>query len=298
MTLVKLLKDAVINGCVRQMGEVVNVGESHADLLELRNEAERIDEEAVQVYNPPQPSQGSGTMDVLVFVPVYRLEPETVQAVLGLEWGGPITHIFQRDNPHGPMRDELKRKVMNHLHQYQRGKELFLKGRYDAMLIIESDIIPPVDALVKLAAVGADVAYGVYRFRGTSDIINIWERYPDNSGVRARNVGESLSVRQKVFKQAVRQRIYPCSGAGFGCVLIQRRVLERIDFRMEYPKNGAYCDTWFTDDVWHAGFSQAADMTVICGHKDVDGTVLWPRMPKIETAVVEPMERAVVRYGT
>jgi hypothetical protein len=285
--LIRLLQDAVIDGAVWPGGYVVNVDEQTAELMENRGVCESLEE--TQTHKPIIHEQGPAIMDVMVFVPVYRLEPETVQAVMGLEWGGAISHLFQRDNPHGPMRDELKRKVMNHLHQYQRGREIFLKGTYDAMLIVESDIIPPADALVKLANVGADVAYGVYRFRG-SDIINIFERYPDNSGRRARNVGESLTVRQKVFKQAVRQRIYTCSGAGFGCVLIRRRVLDAIEFRMEYPKNGAYCDTWFTEDVYHAGYTQAADMTVICGHKDVDGTVLWPKYPRGTAEIAEYAE--------
>jgi hypothetical protein len=59
---------------------------------------------------------------------------------------------------------------------------------------------------------------------------------------------------------------------------------------MEYPKNGAYCDTWFTEDVYHAGYTQAADMTVICGHKDVDGTVLWPKYPRGTAEIAEYAE--------
>jgi hypothetical protein len=59
-------------------------------------------------------------------------------------------------------------------------------------------------------------------------------------------------------------------------------VLEKVDFRAEYPTNGAYCDTWFTEDVYKAGFSMAAEMGVVCGHKDVDGTVLWPKIPEIK----------------
>jgi hypothetical protein len=279
------MKDMVVNGGVWQAGCVVNIEPGQAELLEQRGLAEALEDETPEPVRIIQ-QETESVRDVLVFVPVYRLEPETVAAVMKLEWGGAISWLFQRDNPQPAMRDELKRKVMNHYHQYRRGRETFLKGSYDAMLIIESDIIPPADTLKKLAAVGTDVAYGVYQFRG-SDIVNIFERYPDNSGQKARNVGESLSVRQKVFKQAVRQGIYACSGAGFGCVLIRRKVLEAVPFRVEYPQNGAYCDTWFTEDVWKAGYSQAADMSVICGHKDVDGTVLYPRMPVMQMRAME-----------
>jgi hypothetical protein len=51
-------------------------------------------------------------------------------------------------------------------------------------------------------------------------------------------------------------------------------VLEEIPFRIE---NTGYCDTYFNRDVMHQGFKQMADMTVICGHKDEHGAVLWPQ---------------------
>lgn len=213
--------------------------------------------------------------DVLVFVPVWRLEPETIQAVHDLEWEGPWSLLLQNDNPHPDQRDKLKRKVFNHLHQYQRAREVFLAGRYDAMMIVESDIIPPKDAIKKLAALDVDVAYGVYRFR-VSNVINIFELYPG----KPRNVGESLSIRPGRLAAAVRAGSTKCSGAGFGCVLIQRPVLEAIEFKTYWPKNGSYCDTPFINDVMRHGFEQMADMTVVCGHKDEQGQILWPEYPQ------------------
>ena len=212
--------------------------------------------------------------DILVFTPILRLEPETKQAIFSLEWEeGPLSFLLQRDNPIPEQRDKLNRAVMNHIHQFKRGRETFLSERYDAMLVIESDIIPPPDTLKKLAALNADVAYGVYRFRA-SNVINIYERYPQP----ARNIGESLSVHPRKLKAAVRQGIYPCSGSGFGCVLITREVLSVVPFRTEWPKNGAHCDTWWTQDVYSEGFNMKADMSVICGHKTPEGEVLWPAM--------------------
>ena len=214
--------------------------------------------------------------DVLVFTPVLRLEPETIESIFALEWGGPLSFLFQRDNPHPEQRDKLKRRVMNHLHQFARGREVFLAGSFDAMLIIESDIIPPMDTLQKLAALDADLAYGVYRFR-VSNVINIFEMIP----ARPRNVGESLSIRPGSLAAAVKAGIVDCSGAGFGCVLIKRDVLEQVPFRVEWPRNGGHCDTPFVRDVYRKGFTQKADMTVICGHKDEEGQVLWPELPQL-----------------
>jgi hypothetical protein len=203
--------------------------------------------------------------DVLVFVPVYRLEPETVAAVLTLEWDGPISWLFQRDNPSGD-------GYADHLHQYQRGRQAFLAGYYDAMLIVESDIIPPPYALKRLAALAeqdVDLAYGVYKFR-RSNVINISERYREPS---PRNTGESLSMKPNLLKRAYELGAYPCSGSGLGIVLIKRHVLEAVDFRRQ---GQAHCDTDFTDDVLRGGYAQWADMTVLCGHKDANGKTVWP----------------------
>lgn len=289
--IVQLTKDTIVNGGVRKAGEIIVVDDRTGYKLERRWLAERVDDDwndRLHEMYPELENRESGTdvRDVLVFVPVYRLEPETVKAVLAMEWDGAISYLFQRDNPAPEMRDKLKRNVTNHLHQYKRGREAFLRGRYDAMLIVESDIIPPADALQRLAQVGTDVAYGVYRFRG-SDIVNIFERYRDRNGIRARNIGESLSVRHSVFRRAVRMGVYPCSGAGFGCVLIKRKVLEQIEFRVEYPKNGSYCDSFWTEDVYRAGFTMAADMRVVCGHKDENGEILWPKMPRMDRTAME-----------
>lgn len=205
------------------------------------------------------------TSDVLVFTPVYRLEPEMVTAAAALEWDGPLMWLFQRDNPTGDGRENI-------LHQYNRGRETFLAGRYDAMLVIESDIIVPPDTLRRLAALDADVAYGVYRFRH-SGIINILERYAGTP----RNEGESLSIRPEKLAEALLRGYVPCSGGGLGCALIQRHVLEAIPFRHE---DTAHCDTYFNRDVMHAGFGQRADMGLICGHKEETGAVIWPQWVK------------------
>lgn len=213
--------------------------------------------------------------DVFVFVPVYRLEPETVESVLALEWDGPITWHFQRDNPlsEAEIEDERVRGVLNHVHQYQRGRRAFLAGPYDAMLVIESDIIAPPDTLRRLAAIDTDVAYGLYIFRRTRTV-NLYEHY----GEGARNPGEPLTYRPGAWEKAQQEQVTRVAGAGLGCVLIKRHVLEAIDFRTLSPQMNprVHCDSWFTADVYGAGFQQWADVRVACGHKDTDGTVLWP----------------------
>lgn len=190
-----------------------------------------------------------------------RLEPETVTAVTGLDWSGEITHVFQ----HAPQTGNAHEDI---LYQYKRGRELFLNSDCDYMLVIESDIIPPADTLQKLMELDADCGYGVYVFR-KSPVINIFEKYYQG----AKNQGSSLSLSAQKLRRAIKARRIECTGAGLGCVLIKRHILDLIDFRLA---PNAHCDTWFNIDVMRGGFSQMADMTVICGHKREDGLILWP----------------------
>jgi len=203
--------------------------------------------------------------DVLVFTPVLRLEAETVKALFALEWDGPLSVLFQRDNPIGHPK-------LDHFHQYRRGRETFLAGSYDAMLVVESDIVPPPETLKRLVAVDADVAYGCYLFRSVRPVVNVFERYPG----QARNMGESLMAEPGLWKAACRQGIVECSGAGLGCVLIKRHVLEAVGFRLDDPTGvaTAHCDTFWTMDVYQAGYSMLADTGVLCEHIDVDGSVM------------------------
>lgn len=207
--------------------------------------------------------------DVLIFTPVKRLEAQTVQALMALEWPGPLSLLYQRDNPTGS-------GPMDHLHQYQRGREIFLSWPYEAMLIIESDIVPPPDTLLRLAELDVDVAYGCYVFRTPGPkVVNVFERYPQP----ARNVGESLSCHPGLWQAALRRGIVDCSGGGLGCVLVRRRVLEEVEFRTEKNPDGAsyyFCDNYWTDDVHRGGYSMKASTLVLCGHVDVDGQVYYP----------------------
>jgi hypothetical protein len=196
--------------------------------------------------------------NVLVFTPVLRLETATVRALMALEWDGPLSLLFQRDNPTGVA-------VLDHLHQYQRGREAFLRGPYDALMVVESDIVPPADALQRLAALNVDLAYGCYLFR-PGKVVNIYERYRQP----AANMGESLTVRG-LWESARRQGIIGCSGAGLGCILIQRHVIEEQPF--EPSNGGSFFDHDWTQAVYRAGYSMRADTAVTCEHIDTDGRV-------------------------
>ncbi len=197
-----------------------------------------------------------------------------MRALLRLAWDGPLSLLLQKDNPsRDPGGSTPVDPHGDHLHQYQRGRDLFLGGTFDGMLVIESDIIPPADTLVRLAALEADLAYGVYLFRG-GRVVNVLERYRPDRAQPARNIGQTLTTRG-LYAAAREQGVIPCSGSGLGCVLIRREVLESVPFEA-HPSGNTFFDMAWTKAVYSAGFCMKADMGIQCGHVDPDHGVLWP----------------------
>lgn len=211
--------------------------------------------------------------ETLVFCPTHRLQPETLQAIFAQRVSGGVDFLFTRDNPH-PSDD---RGMANVLHNYQKGRRVFLEGQYERMFVVENDIIPPAFALARMVKTmqksGAEVVYGLYLFRrcweqSRQRVCNVYEY------MGGRNVGQPLTNWPDKYQDAKDKGVIQCSGAGLGCVLINRPVLEGIDFHTNGGEG--HCDNYFTRDVYQAGHKMVADMTVACGHVCETGEVLWP----------------------
>lgn len=212
-------------------------------------------------------------MTVLLACPTYRLERETVESLLALRAQGQAVDLWiGTDNPH-PVTPDAGAKNM--LHQLSRARRVFLQEEYEALMIVESDVIPPPYALDRLSQVleeGADVAYGVYRLRyrdrpGEPTCVNVLHRLSPEPG-GCKGVGSPMPPESLQSSPVV-----PVSGSGLGCILISRKVVEEIPFRWE---GVAHPDHYFTRDVWREGFDQRADLRVRCGHKTPAGQILWP----------------------
>ena len=142
-------------------------------------------------------------------------------------------------------------------------------------------IIPP-DALRQLQAVPETITlesqhvipvaavYGVYVLRHGARVLNAWRH--TNGGY----VGMSLTMFPKMLSRAKKQVIARVSGVGFGCTLIRRFALEKVDF---HPARSGHPvpDVPFAEDCIRNGWAQLAHFGVECGHICPDGTVLWPR---------------------
>ena len=132
-----------------------------------------------------------------------------------------------------------------------------VKG-FDYLFSVDSDIGFPPDTLEKLMSHRVDYVSGIYRQRDESGIY--LEIYDDN---QKRMSVEEVSGKTNLFR---------IGGSGFGCVLVSKRVFEKIGYpHFEYHSAIDHNDT-FSEDVDFCrkaiknGFVLYCDKSVICDH--------------------------------
>lgn len=205
-------------------------------------------------------------MRVLIAVPSARVIPRSITSILALETPGGADVRFMRggDVKDAHPYDNITRKC-------EALRKLTLDGGYDAALFTDDDQILPPDALVRLEAVGAPVAYGLtvlrhelpawtaaLRLEGHTD----WTPLSDDPKAARKAWGKTIEVK----------------GCGMFCTLIRRDVLERVTFHRD---GVACCDWYFALDCQTLGVTQKADLGVVCGHVRADGAALWPDKKEI-----------------
>ena len=137
-------------------------------------------------------------------------------------------------------------------------RQRFLEGNYDYFLSLEQDIIPPKDIIKKLLLHKKDIIAGHYI---VPKVINGKQIAVSTVLIRNSN-GKLITLPRELSEQKELIKIEAC---GLGCVLISRKVLEKIKFRYEKEKP-AYDDMWFSKDAKEAGFEMFLDPTVKCRH--------------------------------
>uniref|UniRef100_A0A6M3KD75 Glycosyltransferase n=1 Tax=viral metagenome TaxID=1070528 RepID=A0A6M3KD75_9ZZZZ len=188
-----------------------------------------------------------------------------IQSIFRLEWSYPKEWLFRaNDNPHDCDKDNIT-------HNYNIARTKLLSGGYDALLSVEYDMIIPPDALFRLADLDADIAYSLYCWRRGR---HRWSAYTELNGTTGKSICEGPDKGREVWGKTL-----DVAGVGLGCTLIKRRVLEAVKFRVEEPtKAHISCDWWLAHDAGKLGYSQRADLGVVCGHLSYQPTprIIWP----------------------
>ena len=217
-------------------------------------------------------------MHVYAFTPTYAnaLRPETVASVIAQRWGGRLTWQIGRHNPY-PAPD-----MRNVGAQYDKARSTFLAGDYDALWLVEHDMVLPPDALAKLVDTDAQVVYAPYMLRHGTNVLSAWRYEGDKA------LGESLSLHRADLKRAKLQPVTRVSGVGFGCTLLRREVVVQIPFRV----TDAAPDTPFATDCLAAGIVAVARWDAACGHIH-EGAILATE-PATEGVTVTALQNVTV----
>lgn len=207
---------------------------------------------------------------VLIAVPLWHRYPQSLASILALRNGGQPVHFLMLadDDPHDAT--TTMGAYANITRKYEMARAVCLAGDYAALLLVEDDMIVPPDALTRLLAADADVAYGLTCWRhgrpGWSPRITL-----DASG-RVDNLSAYPDEARASWGKVI-----DVAGVGTFCTLVRRRVMERLAFRLSETLD-VCCDWWLAVDCQREGFTQRADLGVVCGHIAPDPTprVIWP----------------------
>jgi hypothetical protein len=123
----------------------------------------------------------------------------------------------------------------------------------DGLLFIDADTIPPLTVIADLVASGGDMITGIYMAASAPQYAVAW-KYDDP------------------HQDFLREKVSTIDGAGLGCCLIHRKVLEACTF-----DDGEYWDDYpFWTMAAEKGFRCLSVNTVRCKHYIAPGECLYP----------------------
>lgn len=204
-------------------------------------------------------------MKILTYCPLAPDKPKiymrSLQSIFNLTWPEPMPIIFGReDNP-------LTEHYVNLTAKHNQIRKMVLDGGFDALFLVEYDMIIPPSALLRLARLPFDVSYGLYCERHK---LHRWLSFFYIDDIAGVSYSQDAERAEAAWGMACET-----AGVGLGCTLIKRKVLEQIEFR-SHPTNMVADDWLFSLDVKAQGFTQGHDFGVMCGHITNRGDVIWP----------------------
>jgi hypothetical protein len=137
-----------------------------------------------------------------------------------------------------------------------------LKGGYDFLLHLESDIFPPLDIIEKLMAHKKKIVGALYHIE-SGDESKLMIQQIENFG-NAHRQTFNLDETDLDFVDGELKQVHSC---GLGCTLIHRSILEKYPFRYE---EGApvHPDSFFFGDLDSYREKVFVDTSILCEHEN------------------------------
>ena len=187
---------------------------------------------------------------VLIAIPTFEnICPETFKSVYGLRI--PVNTCVQFDFVRG--------------YDCARARNLIAQEAvnlaYDYVLMVDSDIVLPANALVSMLEDPVELCLGCYPRKNTGTGVFELFKLGNKDYVETFNFSEISALEGKV----------EVKGGGFGCALISVELLKRLPrpwFRyVEYASGDVLSeDNYFCSQVTTAGYKVFADTDVMCAH--------------------------------
>lgn len=147
-------------------------------------------------------------------------------------------------------------------------REYFLSKDYDYLFFVESDIIPPLDIVEKLMIHEKPVCaapYLTFKREATKSILSENDVIGDGFAMsRMLSPAEAFLFTDGDLKQT--------TAAGFGCVLIERWVIEKIPFRIDLSRD-THTDSMFYEDLLYEKIPAYFDSSIWVDHINSDWSV-------------------------
>jgi len=195
---------------------------------------------------------------IVTVTPSYKeIKEETKRAVENLERGNHVLDWLIVTEQFEDAGDEW-RVSKTIWHNLEKARRIALTEGYDYLLSLEWDIVPPQDALLNLMSNKADVVIGLYPERPSKVGSYLGDK------LLVYNPGNCVPEAEEKVRCGLPFQINRGCG-GFGCLLINRDVMERTQLSWE----------WY-GKVYEKGFKVAIDPRVLCCHVDRDGTIIKP----------------------
>ena len=187
-------------------------------------------------------------MKILIAVPTYEtICPETFRSIYNLKKGDhDVTFDFVKGYDCAKARNDIGRRTLD--------------GGYDAVLMVDSDIILPEDALVHLTEIRSDITLGCYP-----------HGHKQSHEVELFRVGSKNYEKRYTYDTMPKQDRLIVKGGGMGCALIRADVFKKIPYPWFQYVNYAN-EKHLSEDLYFCSAANMhhlrieADTRVRCGH--------------------------------
>ncbi len=142
-------------------------------------------------------------------------------------------------------------------------REYFLKNNFDYLLILDQDIIPPLDVIERLILHKKDAVSAL--FFGNHNIPNGENRIMPFAWKFIEKEGFWGTTYYLNDNEISSDSLIEIAFAGMGCILLSKKILNELEFR--YDKSiEAWDDRWLGYDLHRLGFNYYLDPKVKCKH--------------------------------